>query len=171
MRTKTNVFVGLGAALFTLWGLFHLAIGVYHTILFATQGSMSLFTVAYRIPLVPADLTDPARQLGSDAIEVYSILLGGYGIVAILAAVMSVRRQRIGLWLNTIGPGIASAAYVYGLIIPGRLTGANAWTGPIIYLVGVACLWIGFSRLPQPAQAGHTTAHAIIPLNKDAVQR
>ena len=49
MKTKTNGLIIVGAVLFLLWALFHLAIGVYHTLLFATQGSQSLFSAAYGI--------------------------------------------------------------------------------------------------------------------------
>lgn len=141
------LFRRAGAVLLGIWALFHLAIGVYHTVLFA-QAPANLFTVAYGIPITTTAMTDPALRLGSDAIEVYSLLLGGCGIVVVLATILALRGQRVGLWLNTIVPGIASLAYLYGLILPGQLTGVNAWAGPAVYLLGIGLLWLGLSRNP-----------------------
>lgn len=154
------VFRRVGAALMGIWALFHLTIGVYHTVLFA-RAPANLFTVAYGIPVAGTAMTDPALRLGSDAIEVYSLLLGGCGIVVVLGTVLALRGQRAGLWLDTIVPGIASLAYLYGLILPGQLTGVNAWAGPVVYLLGVVFLWLGVSpeavrlaRMLREAQVG-----------------
>ncbi|HLV97471.1 MAG TPA: hypothetical protein VKT82_02235 [Ktedonobacterales bacterium] len=147
MKTKTNGLIIMGAVLFLLWALFHMAIGVYHTLLFATQGSQSLFSAAYGIPVSAAEMRDPARLLGSDAIEVYSILLFGYGVLAIWATLLLLRGQRLGFWMNTILLLIAQLAVLYGLIIPGRLTGINAFADLVVYLLGVLMTGIGFRRL------------------------
>lgn len=88
MKTRTNGFILIGAVMLILWAVFHIAIGVYHTLLFSTQGPQSLFSVAWGITVNPADMEDPARLLGSRAIEVYSVLLFGYGVIAIWATVI-----------------------------------------------------------------------------------
>jgi hypothetical protein len=147
MKTKTNGLIIIGAVIFLLWALFHMAIGVYHTLLFGLQGSQSLFSAAYDIPVSAAEMHDPARLLGSDAIEVYSILLFGYGVLAIWATLLILRGQRLGFWMNTILLGIAQLAVLYGLIIPGRLTGINAFADLVFYLLGVLVTGIGFRRL------------------------
>jgi hypothetical protein len=134
--------------MFVLWAIFHIAIGAYHTVLFSTQGSGSLYSSAYGIPVSPADMQDPARALGSDAIEVYSVLLAGYGVLAIWGTILALRGQYLGWWLNTILLGVAGLAYVYGLIVPGQLTAGNAYAGPVLYALGVVFMWAGFSRLP-----------------------
>lgn len=137
----------LGAVIFALLAIFNIGIGTYHTVLFTAQGSQSMFSSAYGIPVSAAEMKDPARLLGSDAIEVYSILLGGYGVLSIWATIWSLRGQRSGLWLNTIMVGIAQVAIVYGLIIPGRLTGANAYAGVVLYILAVFLSGIGFARM------------------------
>jgi hypothetical protein len=147
MKTKTNGLITIGAVMFMLWALFHMAIGVYHTLLFSIQGSQSMFSSAYGIPVSAAEMHDPARLLGSDAIEVYSILLFGYGVLAIWATLIMVRGRRFGFWMNTILLGIAQLAVLYGLIIPGRLTGVNAFADLVLYLLGVIVSGIGLGRL------------------------
>lgn len=137
MNSKPDLFVKLGAAMFGLLALFNIAIATYHTILFTSQGSQSLFSAAYGIPVSAAEMKDSARLLGSDAIEVYSILLGGYGVLSVWATLASLRGQRSGFWINTVMVGIAQFAILYGLVIPGRLTGANAYAGLVLYLLGV----------------------------------
>ena len=133
--------------MFVLWAVFHMAIGVYHTLLFSTQGPQSMFTTAYGMPLTAGDMEDPARLLGADAIEVYSILLFGYGVLGIWATVLLLQGQRLGFWLNTVMMGIAQIAVLYGLIIPGQLTGPNAYADLALYILGVTLSGIGLFRL------------------------
>ena len=147
MNNKTNGFIKLGAVFLLLWAVFHIAIGVYHTVLFSTQGPQSMFSTAYGKQVTAADMEDPARLLGAHAIEVYSILLFGYGVLGIWATVLMLKGQRLGFWLNTVMMGIAQLAILYGLIIPGQLTGANAYVDLALYLLGVLLGGIGFFSL------------------------
>ncbi len=149
MIVKTDLFMKLGAAMFGLVALFNLAIGTYHTILFASQGSQSLFSAAYGIPVTAADMRDSARLLGSDAIEMYSILLGGYGALSIWATIETLRGRRFGFWLNTFVLGITQIATLYALVIPGRLTGANAYASFVLYGLGVLFGAIGLARMQR----------------------
>ena len=63
MTTKTNGWIKFGAVLFMLWAVFHMAIGAYRTLLFGTQGSQSMFSIAYGKQITAADMEDPARSL------------------------------------------------------------------------------------------------------------
>jgi hypothetical protein len=155
---KPNLLMKLGAVTFGLLAIFNIAIGTYHTILFTFQGSQSLFTAAYGIPVSTADMSDSARLLGSDAIEVYSILLGGFGLLSVWATIGSLRGRRSGFWLNTFVLGIAQIAILYGLVIPGRLTGANAYAGFVLYALGVL---LGGISLVRTRQLRDTSAVAI----------
>jgi len=83
-------------------------------------------------------MADPARALGADAIEVYSILLAGYGLLSIGATVWMLRGHRSGFWINALFVGISQLAILYGLIIPGQLGGLNGYIGPALYVLGVA---------------------------------
>jgi hypothetical protein len=134
---KTGIFVRISSVLFGLTALFHIMIGVYHAFLFGTQGPQSMYTVAYGMPISSRDMLDPARALGAGAIVVYSLLLLGVGVVSIYAAANAWRGRREGLWLNVVMVGIAEFAIVYGLILPGQLTGANAYISPLIYVLAV----------------------------------
>src|SRR5262249_3493453 len=138
LKTTGRTLLWTGCGLFLLLALLNLAIGAYHTVLFASQGPWGMFATAYRIPVTAADLADPARALGGSAIAVYSMLLAGYGLLSIWATVWSLRGRSAGLWLNTMFVGISQLAVVYGLIIPGHLRGANALLGPGLFVLAVA---------------------------------
>jgi hypothetical protein len=140
-----NLFVWVGAVLFALAALLNLAVGAYHTVLFATQGPQSMFSVAYRIPVTAAEMGDPARALGAGAIETYSVLLAGYGLLSLWATGAMLRGRRSGFWLNAAFLGIAQLAVVYGLIVPGHLGGANGYMGPALYALGVAASAVGLA--------------------------
>jgi len=142
---RTNSFIKISSILFILIAIFHVMIGVYHTFLFTVHGSQSMFSIAYGIPVTAVDMHDRARALGADAIEVYSILLFGAGIVSMWASWLMLRGQRLGFWLNAVAVGIAELAILCGLIIPGQLSGANGYASPMLYvlavLVGVVGIW------------------------------
>jgi hypothetical protein len=140
-----NVLVWFGAVLFVLLAVLNLAIGTYHTVLFSTQGPGSLFSSAYGIPVSAADMTDRARALGAAAIETYSMLLAGYGLLSLWATGVMLRRRWMGLWINAVFLGISQLAVIYGLIVPGHLGGANAYLGPLLYVLGVPVSAIGLS--------------------------
>jgi hypothetical protein len=146
MNVKSHLFMRLGAVMFGLLAIFYLAIGTYHTILFTFQGSPSLFSIAYGIPVNASDMKDSARLLGSDAIEMYSILLGGYGALSIWATIESLRGRRFGFWVNTFMIGVAQVATLYALVIPGRLSGANAFASFVLYGLGVLLGGISVAR-------------------------
>jgi hypothetical protein len=148
-----NVYVRIGAVLFVLVAILNLAIGTYHTVLFAAGGSRSMFSSAYGIPVTAVDMADPARALGADAIEVYSILLAGYGLLSIGATVWMLRGHRSGFWINALFVGISQLAIVYGLIIPGQLGGLNGYLGPALYIVGVALSAMGLTVAGASAPA------------------
>jgi hypothetical protein len=150
--------------MFGLLAIFNIAIGVYHTILFASQGAGSLFSAAWGIPVSAAEMRDSARLLGSDAIEVYSILLGGYGVLSLWATVASLRGQRSGFWLNTVMVGIAQLAILYGLIVPGRLAGANAYASIVLYLLGVLLGGISIARARGRRRSASSSSTATVEL-------
>jgi len=118
-------------------------IGIYHTFLFTVHGSQSMFSIAYGIPVTTADMHDRARALGADAVEVYSILLFGAGIVSVWASWLMLQGQRLGFWLNTAAVGIAEFAILYGLIIPGQLSGANGYASLVLYALAVSVGGVG----------------------------
>ncbi len=149
MIMKTDLFMKLAGLMFGLLAIFNLAIGTFHTILFTVQGSQSLFSTAYGIPVTAADMRDSARLLGSDAIEMYSILLGGCGALSLWATIEILRGRRLGFWLNTFMLGITQIATLYALVIPGRLTGANAFASFVLYGLGVLLGAIGMARMQR----------------------
>jgi hypothetical protein len=135
----------VGSALFLLVALLNLAVGAYHTVLFASQGPQSMFATAYRIPVSDADMADPARSLGGSAIAVYSMLLAGNGLLSIWGTVSTLRGNWSGLMLNLAVLGFSQLAVVYGLIIPGHLRGAIAYLGPGLFALAVAGSVVGLS--------------------------
>lgn len=144
----------ISVTLFLVIAGFHALIGVYHTFLFTTQGSQSMFSIAYGIPVSSADMQDRARALGADAIEVYSILLFGVGVISAWASWLTLRGLQLGFWLNVVAVGCAELAISYGLIAPGKLSGVNGYASPVLYalavLSGIISLWLD---KPAPVQS------------------
>src|SRR5262249_17377675 len=138
-----NVLVWVGALLFALLAVLNLAIGAYHTVLFATRGPASMYSSAYGIPVSAADMTHRARALGAGAIETYSLLLVGYGLLSLGATGALLRGRWLGFWLNAVFVGVSQLAVIYGMIIPGHLAGANAYAGPLLYVLGIAVSAVG----------------------------
>lgn len=73
--------------------------------------------------------------------------------LALWATVASLRGRRSGFLLNVFVMVIARLIVLNGLIVPGRLTGVNAFVGLALYAVAVAlgCLGVVRERRRSPA--------------------
>src|SRR5262245_15173069 len=114
LRSTHIAFVWLGASMFARAALLNIAIAAYGTYLSAGQGPRSLFATAYGIPVTATEMAGPARELGADAVAVYSMPLGGHGLLSLWATMLMLRGRRAGSRLNAIVVGIAQGAIVHG---------------------------------------------------------
>ena len=76
----------------------------------------------------------------------FSIVLLGYGVLAIWAAQLAWRGHALGVWLKTILLGIADAAFVIALMIPGHVPASKGIWGPLLYVLAVMFSGAGFLR-------------------------
>ena len=150
MRSPANRVAQTGAVLFVLWGVLHLGAGLSGAFTFATRGPAGVFSGFGGAP-APAELTPTLDMAAHIALD-FSLILAGYGLLAIWGAVLIWRGQRLGFWLNTIMLGIADGSFIIALMLPGFVSLAAGGLGPVLYVLGVACTAIGFYA--RPASTG-----------------
>ena len=127
--------VKAGAILFVLWGVLHVAVGVVNTISYVTRGPLGLLST-FGWATDARDAGNNVALAAHIALD-FSIVLVGYGVLAIWAARLMWRGQALGFWLNTILLGIADAAFVIALMVPGHVSVAQGVWGPLLYVSGV----------------------------------
>jgi hypothetical protein len=142
MRSPANRVAQTGAAIFVLWGVLHLVVGLIGAFAFASSGPAGVFSGFGAAP-VAAELTPTLVLAGHIALD-FSLVLAGYGVLAIWAAVLIWRGQRLGFWLNTVMLGIADGSFIIALMLPGFISPAAGGLGPVLYVLGVAFTAIGF---------------------------
>ncbi len=102
------------------WGLLYVAVGVGCTDLdISSRAHLESCPFGWS-----GDSTDAACNVAAaaDIALDFSIVLVGYGVFMIWAARLMWRGQvMLGWWLNTVLLGIADAAFVIALMIPGHV--------------------------------------------------
>jgi hypothetical protein len=144
MPTSPNRLIKLGALMFILWGILHIVVGAVAVVAYATKGPIGIFT-AYGATLESQDTGHTLMLAANIALE-FSIILAGYGILSIWAAIVMYRGQVLGFWLNTVLLGIVDAAFVYALMMPGYIPLDQGIWGPVLYVAGVILSAIGLQR-------------------------
>jgi hypothetical protein len=138
--------VRLGSILFVLWGVLHVGVGVVCAISYLHAGPLGLLT-HFGWSADPRDaLAGPNVRLASHIALDFSIVLVGYGVLAIWAARLMWRGEALGFWLNAILLGIADAAFVIALMIPGHVPVSEGIWGPALYVLGVLFSVLGYWR-------------------------
>ena len=138
----TNALVKAGAVFFVLWGLLHIAVGLSTAGQFITSGPAGVFSGFGASPS-PSEV-GPALQLAGHIALDFGLILAGYGLLAIWAALLIWRGQRLGFWLATVMLGVADGAFIVALMVPGFISPAAGGLGPLLYVLGVASAAIGF---------------------------
>lgn len=137
----------LGAVFFLAWGLLHIAVGLGGAAAFFTEGPLGALS-ATDLAIASDEVRLALERAGHIALD-FSLILAGYGVLAIWGAVLIWRGQRLGFWLNTVMLGIADAAFVYALMLPGYISVAEGILGPVLYVLGVIFAAMGFPREVQ----------------------
>ncbi len=155
MSTSPNRFIKSSVVMFILWGILHILVGVLAVVAYATQGPIGIFT-AYGATLGPREAGDTLMLAANIALE-FSIILAGYGVLSVWAAVVMYRGNALGFWLNTVLLGIVDVAFVYALMLPGYIPLDQGIWGPVLYVLGVSFGALGLKRsagLPPPSRVG-----------------
>jgi len=118
------------AALYVLWGLLHMGLGV----------SMVISALADGVP-------DAELAAESLLFFICVTVLGGQAIFVALA--MNRVNNRIGYWINVVVLGIVDVAFLVFLVLPGHVDLVGGTAGPVIWLLASACATVALLREPR----------------------
>ena len=134
----------IGAALFTLWGVLHVWVGVEGVHQYLTGGTSGLWNlliggrVMAREAFVHA--TDPATLFAQGQLILnFCIDVGGYGVLGFFVAWMLLRQASwTGYVIGVVAIGVADLAFLFALVVPGVIE-LNAGTvgGPVLWFLAV----------------------------------
>jgi hypothetical protein len=139
-----------GVVAFILWGVLHLASGLFAILPYATGGTKAMFE-GFGVTDLGAPSTAFLSVVGHMGVD-FAVLLMGYGVLAIWGAVLLLRGNRLGFTLNAVMLAIADGAFVLAFVVPGHIDAVSGLVGPLLYLLGVGLAAWGLARarkLPQ----------------------
>lgn len=112
-----RLFAGLGAAAYFLWGALHLLAAV----------NSFQFAASVEPSLIQGRLFQGASYVGVFAV-----------IAVIVALTLNWRNSRLGYWINLVTVSVADIPFVLFIVLPGHMTGVEAFLGPALWLTGAA---------------------------------
>lgn len=143
----------IGAWLYVLWGVLHIAVGAVPLVQLGTSGAESMLAfhefdlAAVEGPMVHA----------SHIIAEHSANLIAFGLLAIIVARTLIARQRpLGVWTNAVVLGIVDISFVLAEMVPGHVPLLPAGIGPVLYVAALAVTVAAVARtqaVPTPVEA------------------
>ncbi|WP_280392976.1 hypothetical protein [Nocardia brasiliensis] len=118
--TSSRRWSTTAAALYVLWGVLHMGLG---------------------LSMVIGDLADgvPGTESAAESL-LYFICVTTLGAQAIFVAVTMNRvNSRLGFWLNAVVLGVVDLAFLVLLAIPGYVDLIGAIVGPAVWVLATAC--------------------------------
>lgn len=144
-RREPNRLNRIGAGLFVLWGVIHVAIGGMALLDFVTAGPAEMFTQA-ELRVDPGEMDATLRHLGNIVAEYY-VNIVGLGLLGIILGVTLVwENDPLGFWIALLVLGLADAAFLVLEILPGYQPLVPPVLGPIIFVLGLAFAGAGLRR-------------------------
>ncbi|GAA3005472.1 hypothetical protein GCM10010483_58000 [Actinokineospora diospyrosa] len=119
----------MAAALYVVWGLLHLGLGV----------SMVVDGLGDGVP-------EAEQAAESLMFFLCAAVFGGQAIFVALA--MNRVNSRIGYYLNTVVLGVVDIAFLLVLALPGHVDPVGGASGPAIWLVATVCATVALRRGP-----------------------
>jgi hypothetical protein len=134
----TNIAARMGAALFGLWGVLHIAGGA---VLLAAQGSerVAMFGTTHPAGALQAPGPIVNAVLGFHA---YNLLWLGAASVAI-AIFLNWKNSSLGYLMNMIIVGAADLGLIVFLLLPGYMSWRDAAPGPVLWLLAAMFSTLG----------------------------
>ncbi len=117
------------AALYVLWGLLHLGLGI----------SMAVDGLSGGIP-------DDELAAESLMFFVCATVLGALAIA--IAIAMNRVNSRLGYWLNLTVLGVIDVAFVVVLVVPRHVDPVGGLSGPVVWLLAAATATVALRREP-----------------------
>ncbi|MEV0680158.1 hypothetical protein AB0I60_26910 [Actinosynnema sp. NPDC050436] len=135
MKT-TRRWATTAAALYVLWGLLHVGLGL----------SMVISTLAEG---------PPTTELTAESLMFFlcAALLGAQAVF--VALTMTRTNNRLGYWLNTAVLGVVDVAFLLVLVLPGHVDLVGGISGPVLWLVATACATAARNHETRPAPTAH----------------
>lgn len=150
-----------GAVIFALWGLLHLVAALTGIVGYAQGGATGVLTT-YAGPSAPVQQSRALELAGGIGLN-YALDLAAFGLLGIWVAVMIWRGQTLGFWLGAVVLGMADAAFVLALVVPGYVPVADGFVGPFLYLLGVAVTAAGLFGSRVRGAAPMTRTGEVLP--------
>lgn len=135
-KQRPNAWIKTGTIMFFLWGVLHMYAGGLMSIPFFTQGpgaNLAVIGIAMDKPLSPDLIASSHIALN------FGLDLAGYGVLAIWLSVMmwQGRNMLLNYTMLVVMLGIADAAFIYSLLMPGYSPLLEGIAGPLLYTLGV----------------------------------
>ncbi len=143
----------IGAWLYVLWGVLHVAVGVVPLVQLGTSGAESMLAF-HEFDL--ATVEGPMVH-ASHVIAEHSANLIAFGVLAIIVArTLIARRRPLGVWINAVVLGIVDVSFVLAEMVPGHVPPLPAGIGPALYVAALAVTLAAVARsrdITDPAAA------------------
>ncbi len=163
MAIIRNNYVRAGATFFVFRGILNLIVSLGGVVSFIKTGPAGMFSMYGEI-LKKSQIT-PSLEMASHIALNYSLILIGYGVLAIWMALHIWKGIRVSLWINTVMLGIADISFIISLVIPGYIPLEQGIIGPILTFLGVILTFFGFRKLDEDNALEKVTA-GWVPLDR-----
>lgn len=141
-----NIAQRTGAIFYALWGALHVAGGIALLSEASTNGadkmlrSMNNGLTPGGIPAIPPGIADGLA-------EFHAFNLAWIGlVVTVVAITMNWKNSRTGYWLNLAVVAAADIGLILFMVIPGYMSIADSWPGPLLFIPAVVFATIGIRR-------------------------
>lgn len=148
----------IGAVLYILWGLLHIAGGA---VLLQTLSAGGVVGVLASLGSAVPEAELPVINGGVTA-AVLAFFAWNWVWIGLLVLVVGVRlnwhNSRTGYWLNMFVAGAADLGLIVTLLAPGTMAVSDGWPGPLLWLL--AAIFSTLGLLNQDAWPAGQTARA-----------
>jgi len=136
----------IGAVLYVIWGVLHVAFGATMLYTLSAEGGTSVLAiVGSAVPY--ADLPQNLDGIANAILGQHSWNLLWFGLFAIIVGVkMNWKNSRLGYWLNLGFVSAADIAFVIAILIPGYITLADGLAGPLLWIMAAIFSTIGIRQ-------------------------
>lgn len=146
----SNKFAKIGAVLYLLWGLLHIAGGLL--MLSASSVNMgSYLQVLMGQQSVLTNVSTNSEAATSATMHVFAyhaFNLTWLGVlVSVIAVVSNWKNQASGFWFNLALVGLIDLGLIVFMVVPGVIPSSDPWwLGPVLYVVAVIISAIGLRQ-------------------------
>jgi hypothetical protein len=128
----------LAAVAYVLWGIVHV-LGGLSLMQAAMAGSDAFLQMLTGESFAPTS-SERGESFTQEVFAFHAFNICWMGIVSIVVAIrLNWRNVSIGYWINLAVVGLADLGLILFMVIPGVIPLSNAWIGPALFVVALAC--------------------------------